>query len=209
MRPWKNIDPRVTPGSLVICGECHALRGRVPEGGVRGDLVDDGAEQFCRCPPIEVRPAVPVWGGDYNTYAELCRCCGLVLLASGSRYSVWFCQTCRPLVVALNRASGRCVVPIGRHSIMNGVRIRAGQLQSPVVVEGFVNNIRSLFASIGGLEGYARGVVARNLVDLGFEPGRNVYLGKYLWTVRRSHLTPQDGFAELVVSGLASPARAS
>lgn len=106
------------PGALVICGRCCALRGKIPD--------DDGAGQRCKCTPLEVRQQEPTWHRyDYNTYAELCRCCGLVLLKSGNRYSVWFCEPCKEAVVALNRAAGRCLIPIGRHSIMNGYRPRS------------------------------------------------------------------------------------
>ena len=34
---------------------------------------------------------------------------------------VWFCRECLYRVKDLNNGAGRCVVPIGRHSLMNGV----------------------------------------------------------------------------------------
>lgn len=48
----------------------------------------------------------------------------------------------------------------------------------------------------------------RNLLTLGFELDQDVYLGKYLWQVRRSTLTPQDGFAHLVIQAF-TPAAAA
>ena len=79
------------PGELLICCRCLLLKGSVPGR-------TDGARQFCDCTPVEVRQAQPRWGGDFNTYAELCRCCGLVLIRSGSRWSVWFCASCKEAV---------------------------------------------------------------------------------------------------------------
>lgn len=197
-------DPRVETGSLVICGVCHWIRGPVPGGS-------DGAEQLCKCTPVEARRAQPLWdrfpgGGvpDHNTYAELCRCCGLVLLKSGSKWSIWFCESCKPLVVALNRAAGVPLFPLGRHSMMAGVGATVKQLASPDVRERFVGRARGLFKRMEGLEGLVGATVGRNLATLGFDEGADVYAGKYLWTVRRSTLTPQDGFALLVLGLLSS-----
>ena len=107
------------PGELLVCHSCLLLKGPVPGR-------TDGARQFCDCTPGEVRRAQSRWGGDFNTYAELCRCCGLVLLRSGSRFSIWFCTQCLEAIKALNRSAGRSLVPIGRHSFMNGVGSERG-----------------------------------------------------------------------------------
>lgn len=187
---WRQPEPAT--GSLVLCGTCNGLRGQVPDQ-------PKGTEQLCRCSPVEVHQEQPPWGGDHNTYAELCRCCGLTLLTSGSRWSVWFCDYCKPLVVALNRQAGRCVVPIGRHSIMNGFALRATDFDRPEAIAQFASATRGLFAQVEGLDGYARSVVAHNRRVLGFTPGEDVYLGKYLWTVRRSELTPAAAFVALAL----------
>jgi hypothetical protein len=42
-------------------------------------------------------------------------------VSSGSKWSLFFCEDCKMRVVAHNQGAGRCVIPIGRHSIMNGV----------------------------------------------------------------------------------------
>lgn len=209
MKSFSSDDTRVEHGSLVICSVCLGLRGRVP-------LREDRVEQLCSCTPVEVRRAQPRWerddssrwGFDYNTYAELCRCCGLVLLPSGTKWSVWFCSTCKKQITALNRASGEYLVPIGRHSLMGGVGARGADLASPEVIERLVEQTRSLFARFDGVEGYASAAVRRNLLALGFELDHDIYLGKYLWQVRRSTLTPQDGFAHLVIQAF-TPAAAA
>jgi hypothetical protein len=43
------------------------------------------------------------------------------LLASGSRWSPFFCRPCQERVRALNHAVGRLVIPVGRRSMMNGI----------------------------------------------------------------------------------------
>lgn len=187
---WRQPEPKT--GSLLLCGRCNELRGQVPDQ-------PKGTEQLCRCTPVEVRREQPSWGGDHNTYAELCRCCGLVLLKSGSRWSVWLCDYCKPLVMALNRQSGRCVVPLGRHSLMNGIGLRASDFERPDAIARFASASRGLFAQVEGLDGYRRSVIAHNRRVLGFEPHEDVYLGKYLWTVRRSELTPAAAFVALTL----------
>jgi hypothetical protein len=183
---------RPATGSLVICGRCHWLRGPVPDR-------DDGAHQLCRCGPAEERQAQPLWGGDHNTYAELCRCCALRLLPSGSRWSVWLCDDCKPLVVSLNRQLGRTVVPIGRHSLMHGLALRPSDVHRPDRVEHFVADVHGLAGLIGGLETYSRGVIARTEAALGFDPTADVFLGKYLWAVDRSELEPAGAFVSLAL----------
>lgn len=193
-RHWT--DPEPATGSLRICGTCRGLRGPVPDRG-------DGAEQLCRCRSLELRQAQPRWGGDHNTYAELCRCCGLRLLRSGSRFSVWFCDYCKPLVITLNRQLGRYVVPIGRHSIMSGVAVRPAEEGFTAAAELLADLTLDMIAGIDSTEEWARTVVARNLEVLGFEPDTDVYLGKYLWTVRNDDLHPAPAVVALMLHVLA------
>lgn len=180
------------PGALQICAECRGLHGAYTE-------YHPDAVQSCHCsrrtPPV---PCEPVGRADHCTYAELCRCCALVLLPSGSRFSVWLCEACGPLVKGLNRAVGRAIVPIGRHSLMAGVGLRGGRDIPPQAVEAFTTASIGLFDRIGQLEEYARSVVGRNLELLGFEPGAEIYLGEYLHAVRRSQLRCDDAFFDLL-----------
>ncbi|MBA2526626.1 MAG: hypothetical protein H0V18_12735, partial [Pyrinomonadaceae bacterium] len=143
--------------------------------------------QRCGCPV----PAADQWprtwkGYDHNTYAELCRCCGLVLLPSGTKWSVWFCDDCKPLVIAFNRALGRCVVPIGRHSIMNGVGARGADLVSNAAIEQIADGVQSMIAGIEALEVFAGLVTMRNVTTLGFDAASDVPLKAYLRAVERS-----------------------
>jgi hypothetical protein len=121
---------------------------------------------------------------DYPTPAELCRCCGLELLPSGSKWSVWFCDECKGRVVALNKAAGRCVVPIGRHSMMNQVFDR-GRTRDQVTVEGFVVELRDMVGGIQRLSEWAAEVVRRNCESLGLSGNPSVRLSAYLEAVDR------------------------
>lgn len=180
---------RVAPGRLLICGRCHGLRGPVPDR-------DDGAEQLCWCAPLELRRAQPRWA-DHNTYAELCYCCGLELLPSGSRWSVWFCGPCKVQVMRFNAAARRCLLPIGRHSIMNGFGLAGSAGQSEI--EQFVADIQTLAASQDALLHHAREVVITgNLAAIGWPAGEHLPLDTYLHEIGRTGLTREQAFDRLV-----------
>ena len=184
----------VPAGRMLICGQCHELKGLVP-----GRI--DGARQLCSCSPVALRESQPLWGYDYNTYAELCRCCGLVLLRSGSRWSVWFCGPCDEAVRALNQAAGRCVIPIGRHSLMNNVVVSTAQLQSGAAVRAYTDQLHSLFVNMEDLRTWGRAVVQRNLAALGFDSEDDVALSAYLDEIKSSSLTQLAAFEALVSAG--------
>lgn len=179
----------------VICGRCHALRGPIP-------LRNDGVVQLCACQLKKSTRLPSDWGGDFNTYAELCRCCGLRLLKSGSRWSVWFCDYCKPLISALNRHVGRCVIPIGRHSLMNGYALRPGGRDEATRIEAFVAATQGLAAGVQSTQAYARDVVAANVKALGYRRGKHVNLGEYLRKVEEANLQPAPAVIALTLHRL-------
>ena len=95
-----------------ICRVCLGLRGPCFDTFSRIERT-----QRCACEPEELR-----WKAyDYNRAIELCRCCGADTVKSGSRWSPFFCETCRVHVDRHNRVAGSTVIPVGRHTIMNGL----------------------------------------------------------------------------------------
>jgi hypothetical protein len=183
----------VPAGLLVVCGRCHELRGPVPGR-------TDGAFQLCSCSHVEVHRAQASWGGDHNTYAELCKCCGLVLLRSGSKWSVWLCEPCKEQVMALNQAAGRCVIPIGRHSLMNRVLARTSELQSSVGVGAYVDQLHSLFVRINDLHTWTSTVIQRNLEALNLDSEEDIALSDYLDSIGASSLAQAAAFKALVAA---------
>jgi len=105
--------------------------------------------------------------GDLVISAQLCQCCTLEVLASGSRFSPWFCDDCRPRIVERNRAVGICVVPIGRHSIMNGVALSGTDAGDADQVTAFVARLGSIFERMKQLDVWARQRTGRHLEALG------------------------------------------
>lgn len=173
-----------------ICGRCHAVRGG-PIGTVDGVTV----WQRCDCVPAGGLPVQPKVG-DFNTGLDLCRACGLVALQSGSRWSVWFCGSCATKARSLNERVGRCVVPIGRHSLMNGITVRSA---APENIASFAGRLSTLFGATAAIQDWSRLVVRENLVAAGQPHDVDVDVSSYLASVRGVAASDQR-FGEMVAS---------
>jgi hypothetical protein len=157
-----------------LCRECLGLRGPCFDSFGRCERT-----QRCACEPKE-----PLWTGyDYNCAIELCHLCGAATVRSGSRWSLFFCARCSTPVNAYNRAAGAVVIPIGRHSIMNGVVLSGRAAASPVARDAFAAAMTSLEGRIGRLFRWQRDKVRRLLRKLP-EGGATVPLETYLEVAR-------------------------
>lgn len=177
--------------AFVVCGTCQDIRG--------GPIAEvDGVEvlQLCRCSSTEDHRAQPR-AGDLNRAFELCRCCGLEALPSGSRWSVWFCRPCKDQVRALNNRAGRCGVPIGRHSLMNQV-VLDPFADVDVSVPTFTGHLTSMFERIKVTGSWAAAVVELNLEALGLPPDDDVDLDAYLAAVGTLTSIKTQRFSQMV-----------
>ena len=125
------------------------------------------------------------WPGfDFNTVAELRHACGGQVLHSGSRYSVWFCVECKERVRTMNAEIGQALVPIGRHTIMNGVGLQASPKPTRAEMEAFVARCGTMIDRIYRLDDWAHEVVHDNLVTIGRDDAHSVAIAEYLEAVR-------------------------
>jgi hypothetical protein len=149
---------------LVVCGTCGRSKGAVYldwNARTSGDSV----EQTCRCG----KPAAVKWPRyDFNLAFEICRCCGQVLLSSGSRWSVWFCNGCKELVLQLNASLGRYAIPIGRHSFHG--RLMLVGVPSAVDVEIFTTTFRHVTEAIDVVDEWS-GLVVRRILEERWKTG--------------------------------------
>ncbi len=177
-----------------ICPACFALRGL---------MIDrpPGARQLCDCETAELLARgqeVPRYGHDLHTTAELCRCCGVVLVLSGSKWAKWFCRECFGRVKDLNEQAGTCVVPIGPHSITNGVFLQAGRARAPAAVLSFWDQLGAFFRETGGIKAWSTAVTRHNVQVLGLDTAELIPLRTYLVAARRSDaLTKEAAFQRL------------
>ena len=132
---------------------------------------------------------------------ELCRCCGLVPLRSGSRWSVWLCDGCKPRALELNGRAGRAIVPIGRHSLMHGIGISGPvKEEESEEVAAVCAAANGLFEAIDRLHEWARLRIAFNVERLGFATDVPVGLIEYLARIPASDdpdLCPAASFEAL------------
>jgi len=189
------VDGHLELGALALCGACKRLRGSWCSTGASAIH-----EQRCACARVVARP-VPVasedggselWSGyDYNLVAELCRCCGLDVLRSGSRWSVWFCEHCKGWAQDFNNQVGRCVIPIGRHSMMNGLALSGTKARDDGLVQQFASNTVTLVERMNWTDAWARRVITRNLTASGLASDDDVQLVEYLERVNALLPHPQ------------------
>lgn len=121
--------------NLKICPKCHELYGQVRLGNHKTE------KQVCLCD----RRNKKKWDGyDFNRKYEICYCCGLEIIPSGSRWSTFYCRDCKDIIVELNKEVGQCIIPIGRHSMMNGIVLTGEQANRPLAVDKFLNNVNKV-----------------------------------------------------------------
>ncbi len=173
----------------VICTGCFRIRGCDPEGH----------RQLCQCEkPAE--PEEPWPGYDFNTYVELCYCCGIEPLQSGQRFSMFFCDECNARVHDFHENLGHRTIPIGRHTLMNGVLLNPDGPDAEADlsdVERFAANMNSLVNAIDRLSACVTDRIRENIQTLGLQASEGVNLAAYLDAARTYPLEKQAAFTEL------------
>lgn len=185
---------------MELCCKCLALRGPFFDSHNRCERV-----QRCGCEPPEA-----LWNAfDYNRAAELCRCCASRVIRCGSKWSVFFCDACKPQVVAYNSAAGWTVIPIGRHSLMNGGALSARSARQNRARRFFAGGLLGVFDGIGRLERFHRTQVMRIVSSID-APGQTVPVDEYIEHATRSVSSGEAVFAALVLGmdvAASSPSR--
>lgn len=173
---------------LEICTTCFDLRGELEEW-----------VNPCRCDlaACEARGERHPRFDDLVCNVQMCQCCTLAVLRSGSRWSVWFCEDCHPLIAEHNEAAGLCVVPIGRHSLMNHVGLAGDTDTDSVEIDVFVDAMRGLVDRMNRLEEWALQRTHDLLERLGLLGPPAVPVTTYLRAARDAGLTKQGAVDEL------------
>ncbi len=133
----------------------------------------------------------PRWDGyDFNEHLDLCRCCRMQVLHSGSRWSVWFCEECKARIRSLNARAGRAIVPIGRHSLMARVGVRGTDVTSATdrevdrIVERFAARLGDWLGGFDPLDAFTASRSEGLRALLGFTAGEDVELATWLERLR-------------------------
>jgi ADP-ribosylglycohydrolase len=168
---------------LKICSKCYEIYGFWNyDGGNKGFY------QKCNrdCEDYNGKSDMPIkeikqekWEGfDFNGIVMFCYCCGQEALKSGSRWSVFFCEDCKRKVMELNAQFQRAIIPIGRHSMMNGIALNNDGYKDPKFVEQFWTKANNMFANIEKLSKWTAQRLSNNFKVLGYDD--DVFLNDYL-----------------------------
>ena len=97
------------------------------------------------------------------------------------------------------------MIPIGRHSLMNGISIPTDR--GDAALGASFDQLLTFFARTTDIGDWGRQVVLSNLAVIGVQVGSDAPLDKYLKEVSRSGLTPEAAFGRLLASAF-KPAEA-
>jgi len=148
---------------------------------------------------------------DFNRRMDLCFCCGMIPLRSGSKFNVWFCDACKSEVSSLNRRHRRCIIPVGRHSVHQGVVLRGDEVDDPVATHLFLDAWNAGVKVRDLLWEWRRIPVKGNLELIGSKPGDVVLVDEYQHEIT-SRMDPLERFREmwdyLLAHAKSAPSRA-
>ncbi len=175
---------------LVICTSCGEIRGmwHVISGLRFTSWMGDPAKpyrQLCECertaaPGRKPRGYKSWQRDDFDCIIELCRCCSLVAVSSGSKWSTFQCLECLRRTERFNASAGRCVIPIGRYSLMNRVALVPDKPSSIEKVESFLDACKGLWAMADRLGEWRAMCVRKNIEQLGLGSEPEIPLLDYL-----------------------------
>ncbi len=112
------------------------------------------------------RAEMPQPPGDFPTALELCYCCASNVIPSGSKFSSFFCDACRTNIVRLRDAVGSAVIPLGRHSLMNGIALHGPDAGNRLRITSFAAANSQSSNRIGRLFEWRRLVIAERVSSM-------------------------------------------
>lgn len=179
---------------LRICCTCFGLYG--------GSGTD---RQLCRCSSREEYEALGAArnqrnGSPWQLLAVICKCCGAELLDARHQLSQWFCTVCFRRAFDVNRAVGYCAIPVGWHSIRNGVFATAKSTKTRAGATAFADQLNSHFREARSVESWGDHIIERHWNDAGLAIDHDVPTADYLSAVRANGIDKQALFEELAVA---------
>jgi hypothetical protein len=123
------------PSQLQICLDCGDLRGP-----------SRFWDEVCACDRAAWGESEVPRAGDLGSDARLCAGCLMTVVSGSTRWTLHFCRRyCLAAVGDLNRRAQRLVVPIGVHSLVNGVALPLDEHLTPLRVTAFYDQLSTLF----------------------------------------------------------------
>lgn len=182
------------------------MTGCTPPGGLRRTLtvhlpcarVRGGTKyglQGCPCQPA------PRWEGcDVSRAVDLCAVCARGTAGGVSRWAWLGCASCRSVEKALQGWLGMRVLPLGRHSIMNGTGLRVAEATSEEV-DAFAVHLDGLSVGWDRLSAWGKAEVGRLAGELP-HPDPDVPLPMWQQTFTPSWRSSVDAYERLLSTPL-------
>ena len=159
-----------------------------------------GRPQGCPCEPSEPWPDC-----DVSRALDLCLVCARGTAGGTSRWSWLACGRCRAVETALRDWLGIRVLPLGRHSLMNGVGVRS--TASSEQAAAFAVRFEGLGLGWSRLDDWGT-AEARRLADALDEPGPDVPLERWQVAFPPSVTSSIDAYARVLGTPLPTSVQA-
>ena len=180
-----------------ICTTCWELFGDQP-----------GHRDACSCPDRRTPHDGSVTSAERGVPCRLCAVCALRVVRGHTRWRLHHCASCVPRVQALNARLGRLAVPVGIHSLVNGVSVKANPGQ-PRVSRKDAARFAAQLANIGRgglrLDQYRTHLVRSRCERLGLVDGPAITLGRYLRACDAAGITTGTSWRAFLLGTTAHP----
>lgn len=185
---------------LYVCGGSAGLFGVIEFDGNPPSfeqLCIANGDPYRKDASHQPRTELPPPTGDCPTAFELCYCCASVVIRTGSKFSRFFCGYCGNAAQALFDRAGSPLIPLGRHSVTNGIGLTGAAANDPDQLAAFVAATKGLAARIDRLKAWQRLVVADHIDSI--SPGAShVTARAYGAYVEEFAASPPEMFRQLV-----------
>jgi hypothetical protein len=129
---------------------------------------DGGIRQGCSC---HVPADAKRWEfGDFNEIVFICACCISAAVPSGSRWSLFYCGECKDRIMAIRRSKVALAIPLGRHSMVNGIGLPGSDSQDDRKIRAFARDLQGMFGTIEAIFQWKGERLASIVADLDEDP---------------------------------------
>ena len=166
-----------------ICTVCWGVR------------ADDGHVDLCQCQ----RSRDDDDDGDAaerNIPCALCPICALTVVHGHTRWMIVNCNECSTRATVVNRANKRLVIPIGIHSLVNGVAVRPSGDDEELdrQIEGLFVFLAGMGDSLTRLWARRRRLVKARCHRLGLVGPELIDVDEYIAAARAAGYTEENSF---------------
>ena len=116
--------------------------------------------ELCHCQPDDRSP-------EERLRCLPCAICGLKITNGHTKWRQILCGPCKDRARPINEAAGRCLIPIGIHSIVNGMALQvgAGGITDAQAI-AVADQLKAVLGAAGGLQKYGETLIKRRAAEL-------------------------------------------